>query len=303
MKLETLGIVLLFLIAPYCKSQCDSNIKQGEARLTVTPFGAPGPHTVKEFVNLKSRKNLAQLFGAVSPKRNPYVAEHVPFGTYRITMQSHDRSVTWGRLIDVCEKDMYVEVRNHFAKVHVMLLNATEDSVKDGDSNSVHVMSFQNDDGTAMTSLFKGAVADQVPYGSYDLKLFDPIGGVTERHVDVFQPDVWVYSGILALDGDTVYSGPRNVVQGKIENIPDNEKPLFVTMVGLYVPYMINSPVLNSNTGDGTFSFVGVNPNSVFMLLTIGQSGVLDAREFKIPDTSEIVVDLSHPSAPKSVAQ
>jgi hypothetical protein len=72
-----------------------------------------------------------------------------------------------------------------------------------------------------------------------------------------------------------------------------------MTMSGVYVPYMINSAVSDTGSGKGTFSFLRVNPNSVFMLFTIGKSGILDAREFKLPREPEIIIDLAHPNSPK----
>jgi hypothetical protein len=202
-------------------------------------------------------------------------------------------------LIDVCQEDESVEVPDHFARVHVVLLTTTASSVEDAGAGLVRVAEFRNIDGTEMTDLFRGAVADEVPYGSYDLELFDPLGGVIKRRVDVFQQDVWVYSGLVAREGDRPYSGPDNVVRGKVENIPANERPVFVTMQGVYIPHMINSTVSDSEAGTGTFSLTGMNPTGFFMLFTIGRSGILDAREFQLPGVSEIIIDLSHANPPK----
>ncbi|MGC1483396.1 MAG: hypothetical protein WA789_06340 [Candidatus Acidiferrum sp.] len=249
-------------------------------------------------MNLKSQRDLSGLFG-VNPKLGPFAADHVPFGTYRIKIQSQSGPEVFERLIDVCEKDESVEVPSHFARVHVVVLNTTANSVEDAGPGLVRVAKFQSVDGTKMTSLFKGAVADEVPYGSYDLELFDPLGGVIKRRVDAFQQDVWVYSGLVARDGERPYSGPDNVVLGEVENIPANERPIFVTMLGVYVPHMINSRVSDLRAGTGTFSLTGVNTTGFFMLLTIGSSGILDTRELKLPAEGPIVVDLSHPNPPK----
>jgi hypothetical protein len=299
----TIGILLL-LASPYCSSQCrcEAGGKNHYLSIALTDglghqLGA-GSYSVKEFMNLKSQRDLAGLFG-LNSKMGPLTAEHVPFGSYRIKIQSQSGSEVFGRLIDVCQKDASVEVPNHFARVHIVLLNTTASSVEDAGASLVRVAKFRNVDGTEMTSLFKGAIAEQVPYGSYDLKLFDPLGGVIKRRVDVFKPDVWVYSGFVARDGDRPYSGPDNVVRGEVENISANERPVFVTLSGIFVSYMINSTVADSGAGAGTFSLTGVNPTGFFMLFTIGRSGILDARELKLPVEGKIVVDLSHPNPPK----
>jgi hypothetical protein len=303
MKLITMGIICL-LTAPCCRPQCstESNGRKGTLNVSLTdglghPLG-PGPYSVKEFMSLNSKKDLSRLFG-VNSRMGPLAAEHVPFGTYRIKIQSQSGSEVFGRLIDVCRRDVSAEVPDHFAKVHVVLLTTTASSVEDVGPNLVRVAEFRNIDGTAMTGLFKGAVAEGVPYGSYDLELFDPLGGLIKRQVDAFQQDVWVYSGLVASYGDTSYSGPSNVVHGEIKNIPSDERPLFVTMSGIYVPYMINSNVSDAETGAGAFSLTGVNPTGFFMLFTIGRSGVLDAREVKLPVEGKIVIDLSRPDPPK----
>jgi hypothetical protein len=302
MKRIMIGIILL-LATPYCRPQCSGEAGGKNHYLSIAltdglghPVG-PGSYFVKEFMNLKSRRNLSGLFG-VNSKMGPFTAEHVPFGTYRITIQSQSSPEEFGRLIDVCQEEESVEVPNHFARVHVVLLNTTASSVEDAGPNLVHVAEFRNADGTKMKSLFRGAVADEVPYGSYDLELSDPIGGIIRRRVDAFQQDVWVYSGLVAHGGDRPYSGPDNVVRGEVESIPADESPVFVTMTGIYVPHMINSKVSDAGAGTGAFSLTGVNPIGLYMLFTIGRSGILDAREIRLPMKGKIVVDLSHRNSP-----
>ena len=86
MKLLAMGIILL-LIAPCCRPQCGVGIgdKKGTLNIALTdglghPLG-PGSYSVKEFVNLKSDRDLSGLFGANS-KMGPFTAEHVPFAGY-----------------------------------------------------------------------------------------------------------------------------------------------------------------------------------------------------------------------------
>jgi len=302
-KLITMIIVLLAM-APCCESQCGKRTVGKNSYLSVTPSSGLGSlpdidsYSVKEFINLKSKKDFSRSFG-VNVKMGPFTVEHVPFGTYRIKIQSESGSEVFGRLIDVCDQDESVEVPNHFAQVHVVLLHTTASSVKETDANLVKVVRFRNVDGTEMKSLFKGAAADEVPYGSYDMELLDSLGGIIKRQVDVYQEDVHILSGIVADYGDRVYNGPENVVRGEVQNIPANERPIFVTMSGVYISYMINSKVSDMGNGKGSFGFIGVNPAGEFMLYTIGKSGILDAREFEIPRKSEITIDLSHPNPPK----
>jgi hypothetical protein len=308
-KLITIAVALL-VSTPYCRPQCSGNThgKRGNT-LEIRPTDGLGLRLdeevyVKKFVDLRSNTDRARLFG-VDPKfpdpRFPFFAKHMPYGRYRIELQARSGSEAFGRVIDYCQKDEAVEVPNHSARVHIVLLDESLNSVEAADPGGVKVIHFTyNDDDTEMASLFKGAAADQVPYGHYELEFLVPLGYI-DRQVDVLQPDVWVYSDDAIYNfGDTGASdGPENVVRGELRNIPDNQRPVFLTMSGVNVPYMIDSAVTDTGGGNGTFSFLGLNPMSVYMLYTIGKSGILDAREVKIPRESEIVIDLAHPSPPK----
>ena len=311
-KLITIAVVFAVLV-PCCRPQCNGKTHgTRDDVLEIRPTDGLGSlldkdYYVKEFVDLQSKVNRASWFG-VDPKypdpRYPLIAKNVPYGRYRIVLQSKSGSDVFGRVFDYCGKyGKYetVEVPNHFARVHIVLLNETLNSVEADDPRRINVTQFSDiHDGTEMASLFKGAVADHVPYGHYDLSFLANLGGA-DRHVDVLQPDVWVFSGsILFPYGAFPASlGPQNIVRGELRNIPANERPVFPTMSGVNIPYTINSAVTDTGGGNGTFSFVGGNPPDVFMLYTIGKSGILDAREFKTPRDSEIIIDLAHPNPPK----
>lgn len=303
-------VVLLVSVSP-CRPQSGCQTGGKKTDLLIVPIdrskdlSAQDLYYVKEFVDLRSNVDRSRLFGRDKKAHIDhlaYYAAHVPNGRYRITLQSRSSSDSFGRLVDVCQQEgnlpfEEVEVPREFARVHIVPLLEGISSVKADSADLVTVTTFQNRlDGTEMSGLFKKAVADQVPYGYYHLEGI----GVFNREVDVFQPDVWVFSGFQATLGDSEISGPGNVVRGELKNIPANERPVFMTMSGVYMPYMINSVVSETGNGSGSFSFVASNPYGVFMLYTIGKSGILDARVFKTWRESEIIIDLSHPSPPKS---
>ena len=303
MLLRFFAIGMIFLVTLPCTPQCSRGTTGKNRYVAITPSSGLGPlpnktpFAVKEFINLKSKRDLSASFGA-DPKLGPFWIEHVPYGTYLIKIQYG--SEVFGRLIDVCDPDESVEVPNRFARVRVVLLNTTINSVEEDDASLVKVESFRNLDGTEMKSLFNGPVADEVPYGSYDLEIFHPLAGTMKRQIDVYQEDVRVFSGFLWFGlGDRNYNGPENVVLGEIENIPAHERPVFVTMSGIYAPFMSNSSVSDSGEGSGTFSLNGANPMGEYLLYTIGRSGILDAREIKLPREGKVMIDLSHPNPPK----
>lgn len=309
MKTSKLMLIatVIFVSATCCRPESNCGTSGKKSNLTIVPIDRSkslsdrDAYVVKEFVDLRSNADLSRLFGRHVKghiDNYSYYAANVPFGRYRIKLQSRSGSDSFGRLIDVCQQDEKVEVPREFARVHIVPLLAGVSSVKVGSTDTLTVTKFQNEDGTEMSDLFKGGVADEIPYGYYNLEFLLQLGDV-KREMDVFQPDVWVFSDSGGYYGDTAYSGPGSVVRGELENIPAKERPVFMIMSGIYFPYTINSVVSETGNGSGSFSFIGNNPSGKFMLYTIGKSGILDVREFGIPRNSEITIDLSHPNPPK----
>lgn len=292
-----------------CRSQCNCGTGGKKSNLTLVPIDRStslaelDDYEVKEFVDLRTNTDRSGLFGSDKKGRHDhpaYFAGQVPYGRYRIRLQSKSGHDSFGRLIDVCQPDESVEVPREFARVHIIPLVVDGKSVNIDSSSSIKVKKFQNRlDDTDISELFKQGVADQIPYGYYDLELILPLGSV-KREVDVFQPYVSVYSDSPGYMGDAFTSGPGGVVSGELKNIPAGEKTVFMIMSGVYFPFTINSVVSDTGLGSGSFSFVGNNPSGEFMIYTVGKSGILDAREINIPRDlgSKITIDLAHPSPP-----
>jgi len=308
-SVKLIAIAAAILVsATCCRPQCDCGTGGKKSNLTIMPidrskiWSGQDVYDVKEFVDLRSNVDRSRLFGRDKKVHidNPaYYAAHVPYGKYRIKLQSRSGPDSFGRLIDVCQPDESVEVSREFARVHIVPLLAGISSVEAESTKTLKVIKFENTlDDTEMSALFKEGVADQVPYGYYDIEFLLGLG-VVKREVDVFQSDVWLFSDSGGYYGDADISGPGSVVRGELENIPAKERPVFMIMSGVYFPDTINSVISDTGNGSGSFSFVGNNPMGEFMLYTIGKSGILDAREFKIPRDSEITIDLSRPSLPK----
>jgi len=303
--------VMLLMAAQCCMPQCGPGTSGKKSNLTIVPIdrskslSEKDTYDVKEFVDLRSNVDRSRLFGRNKKVHidNPaYYAAHVPYGRYRIKLQSRSGPDSFGRLIDVCQQDESVEVPREFARVHIVPLLVDGNSVKADSADLVKVTKFSNSlDDTELSGLFKQGAANQIPYGYYDLEFI--LLGSVKREVDVFQPDVWVFSGSPGYYGDTDTSGPGNVIRGELKSIPANERPVFMIMSGVYFPYTINSVVSDTGNESGSFSFIGNNPSGRFMLYTIGKSGILDAREFGIPRDSEIIIDVAHPNPPKKDLQ
>ena len=132
------------------------------------------------------------------------------------------------------------------------------------------------------------------PYGIYQIKLSDPFTGIIRREVDVFQPSVWVLSGLLAFGEYPAFLGPRAMVEGKVVNIPNGERPVYVRLMGLYFEHTLDD-LVKGTASAGDFTLAGFNPDGLYILLTIGRSGILDAREIKLPPSEPVVIDLAKP--------
>jgi len=312
MKL-VVSTILLCLLANNCMAQCADH-REGKPHgnnrylaitfvdwLQQTPSDPPG-WRVSELFNLDKKRDYSNLFG--KKNKNSTIAEHVPYGNYRLTIDYGSKAITTN--LSVCRWEESAEVTNRVARVHIVgvLSNSKSVTLEGTNDPTLKVASFKHQsDDTNFADHFQKGEGDHIPYGSYQLELVQGIGAEI-RDVDVFQDDVWVYSGTLGFYGDTAFSGPGNVISGEILNIPDTEKPLFVTLNGLYTPYMINSQVTGLVGGRGSFQFVGFNRYGMYIMYTMGRSGVLDARTFNMADLLndlKITVDLAHASPPKVI--
>jgi hypothetical protein len=305
--------ILLCLLADNCLAQCADH-REGKPHgnnrylaitfvdwLQQTPL-IPPEWRVSELFNLDKKRDYSNLFG--KRKKDPTMADHVPYGNYRLTIDYGGKAISTN--LSVCQWEESAEVTNRFARVHIVGVLADSKSVTLEGTNdpTLKVARFKHQsDDTDFADHFQKGEGDHIPYGSYRLELLQGIG-VDIRDVDVFQDDVWVYSGTLGSLGDSNFSGPGGVVSGEVLNIPDAEKPLFVTLSGLYTPFMINSQVTELAGGRGSFQFVGDNQMGDYVLYTVGRSGVLDARTFNMADLLNdlrITVDLAHASPLKVI--
>jgi hypothetical protein len=256
--------------------------------------------SIVSFESLDNRKDLAKSFHQFHGWE--WTARRIPFGHYKATIRGEKFGVI-GRLVDVYNDFVDIEVPTRYATVHVEfkfdLWNNIVPSIPSGKLTRgvARVKSFRNIDRTEFSSQFKSCQADNIPYGTYEIKIDDPLNGEIRRVVDVFKPEVWVLSGLLAYGEYPAYSSPKNVIVGTVRNIPKSEEPIYVKMMGIYFEATLDDRVAET-ASSGTFSLVGYSADGAYLLLTIGRSGVLDEREITLPHAGPIEIDLKNPHPP-----
>ncbi|MHB8753402.1 MAG: hypothetical protein ACYC92_00360 [Candidatus Acidiferrales bacterium] len=240
---------------------------------------------IKSFKNLQTGRDLAASFHV--DRFLDQTAAKVPFGHYELVL-SQPGFPDAERPVDVFASDVNVEVCVRTATVHVLIVGAfTHDKLP------IQVESFKSrEDDFDLAKRFKGGTGIKIPYGTYDLRVTMPYAREARRRVDVFQPGVWVVVELEFASEGPAFRAPQWIVTGSVTNIKPDEAPIYVSLVGIHATYRIDDKVKMSGSS-GTFKLAGFIPEVRFLLITSGQSGVLDIRQIKIPRDNPVVIDLA----------
>jgi hypothetical protein len=240
---------------------------------------------IKSFKNLQTGRDLAASFHV--DRFLDQTAANVPFGHYELVL-SQTGFPDAERPVDVFAPDVDVQVCVRTATVHVVTVGGFTD-----EKLPIQVRSFKSrEDDFDLAKRFEGGTGIKIPYGTYDLRVGKPYAREAQRRVDVFLQDVWVVVE-LELDSEgPAFRAPRWIVTGSVTNIGPDEAPIYVSLVGIHASYRIDDKVEISGSS-GTFKLAGFIPEVRFLLITSGQSGVLDIRQIKIPHDNPVVIDLA----------
>jgi hypothetical protein len=160
------------------------------------------------------------------------------------------------------------------------------------DLGEAKIDSFRDEDhGHQLAGRFRENRGQNIPYGTYDLKLHRTGFFSTERKIYVFKPDVWVVVALEVGEELPAFPAPSWTLSGTVKNFNLAEEPIYVRLVGLYSNYRIEDR-LDVSGQSGSFTLAGRNPRGRFLLITVGRTHILDIREVEIPCMDPIVIDL-----------
>src|SRR5215472_14223426 len=206
---------------------------------------------IKSFLSKRTGQDLASRFHL--DKFQEEVATAIPVGEYQLRVNQPGFPVA-SRVVQISKSDEWVYVSVRTAIVHVIDVGSMHES-----NGNFKVASFINvDDGNEFASAFHNNTAMDIPYGIYELVASMPFAHTVKRQVYVFKPEVWVFISLeLSPVSLPEYLSPREVITGEVTNINPEDEPIYVTLVGLHVPYTIDDMLVMSGSS-GTFKLAGV---------------------------------------------
>jgi hypothetical protein len=152
------------------------------------------------------------------------------------------------------------------------------------------VRAFESDDRVNLASKFRRGAATNIPFGVYRIEGF--LTGYTSetRFVRIYQPQTVVVLGLTV--GYELPEVPP-ILEGSIVGRLPADKKVFARLVGLYSNVAMESMI----SSDGTFAFGGLTDGR-YLLLVIGEHGILASRNIRIPYTgAALQIELDRDSA------
>jgi len=138
-----------------------------------------------------------------------------------------------------------------------------------------NVSLFESDDHKNLAAKFHAGVADGIPFGIYRIEGHLPAYSSEIRYVRVYQPHVAV---VLGLTFSVELPEVPPILHGRVVGqVPPKS---FVRLVGVYSNLSMESAI----GADGEFNLGGLSDGR-FLLLVVGQKGILASRAVSIPYT------------------
>ena len=138
-----------------------------------------------------------------------------------------------------------------------------------------NVSLFESDDHKNLAARFRAGVADGIPFGIYRVEGRLPAYSSEIRYVRVYQPHVTV---VLGLTFSVELPEVPPVLHGRV--VGQISPKSFVRLVGIYSNVSMESSI----EADGSFTLGGLSDGQ-FLLLIVGQKGILASRAVSIPYT------------------
>jgi hypothetical protein len=135
---------------------------------------------------------------------------------------------------------------------------------------------FEADNHTNFAAKFHAGVAEDIPFGEYRIKSDLPAYSSEARFIRVYQRRVTVVLGLTV--GYELPSIPLSLHGRVVGRVPPQRT--FVRLAGVFSSLSMESPI----GPDGGFDLVGLTWGK-YLLLVVGEDGVLASRALTIPYT------------------
>ena len=170
------------------------------------------------------------------------------------------------------------------ATVHLRVVNCLgEDLLGDAQVELFRSAAYGQD----FSKRFQQNVARNITYGVYHLRARAPGFYSADRDILVFQPEVWVVTGLSVGEED----GPtRSRLSGIVRNRQRPDQAIWIRLGGVHLGVLMDTRVSDA----GTFELVGM-PLGSYVLTTSQGGEISDTRPIAIqtPKLSHVVIDLA----------
>ncbi len=167
------------------------------------------------------------------------------------------------------------------ATLHLKVLAAANGM----DLGVVKIEHFRSEEtGKDFSAHFRGNSVDDIPYGTYRLKLRQVGFESAVRWVAVKQPVVWVVMGLTVGALGSPMSYPLSAM---VRGLPSGTEDLWARLMGLYSGAVFDAKVSTS----GEFVIDGI-PQDHYVLVIRAGTLVLETRTVAIPLRAPLLIDL-----------
>lgn len=128
-----------------------------------------------------------------------------------------------------------------------------------------------------LASKFHNGVASGIPYGEYQIEGHESAYFPDSRHIAVYQPFVTIVLG-LRFASELPQIPPT--LPGHVIGLQGSTEKTFAKLIGVYENVSMESSI----DGDGRFTLGGLS-SGLFVLLIIGEKGVIASRTLTVPYT------------------
>jgi hypothetical protein len=182
----------------------------------------------------------------------------------------------WGITL-ICAGECIQVEPQRFGRIDVSAFSALGDRI-----SNLGIELRESGTGKDLSSLFKGTVADKVPYGTYTIRVWAPGSRSARREVQVMQPEEWIRMQLsVAMECSTLHE-----ITGFIRNVNPNTE-IWVKLLPVRGTGGAETPVGRN----GAFLFSGLD-DGPYLLVVMEGSSVVHTRAVKAFEEMPLDIDV-----------